>query len=208
MKLLLSALLLAAVPFAFGQEYEPQNQFQNQGVATMEPAQSGAALTPQQKNALEMAQAKARAAMQATIDHMAQTGCPLYLESASVAPGAGYLPVTATNRQDGALDLRFRNQSGKAITSASITAQVNVKTNVYDLDAHALELRLTLAGTQDLDKTLDQMQHIALPRHVYLFGVARVTLDRVTYADGSVWTAPASNVCRTSGAMGPERIAK
>jgi hypothetical protein len=39
-----------------------------------------------------------------------------------------------------------------------------------------------------------------LPPHAYLFGVARVTLDQVTYADGSVWNAPASNnTCRTAG---------
>ena len=192
-RLFVSALLLAAVPAVFA-----QNQVPNQRVVII---RSGQELTPQQKNAIETAQAKVRAQVREMLGRLNQAGCPLYLESASVAPEAGYLPVTAQNRQDGALDLHFRNQSGKAIASAAITARVNVKTNVYALDAHPLELHLTLPGTEDLDKALDQMEHIVLPQHMYLFGVARVTLDQVTFADGSVWTAPAnhSNSCRTSG---------
>jgi hypothetical protein len=194
-KLFVSALLLAAVPAAFAQ--------QNSGQAVIVTS-NGAAPTPQQKAALAKAQAEAEAVGRI----MNQTGCPLYMQSASVAPEGGYLPVTAQNRQDGALDLHFRNQSGKAITSASITARVNVKTNIYALDAHPLELRLALSGTQDLDKTLDQFEHIVLPQHVYLFGVAQVSLDQVTFADGSVWTAePRNNMCHTSG-PGVEQIAK
>jgi hypothetical protein len=194
-KLFVSALLLAAVPAAFAQ--------QNSGQAVIVTS-NGAAPTPQQKAALAKAQAEAEAVGRI----MNQTGCPLYMQSASVAPEGGYLPVTAQNRQDGALDLHFRNQSGKAITSASITARVNVKTNIYALDAHPLELRLALSGTQDLDKTLDQIQHIVLPQHVYLFGVAQVTLDQVTYGDGSVWTAePRNNMCRTNG-PGIDKIAR
>jgi uncharacterized protein GlcG (DUF336 family) len=188
-RLFVSALLLAAVPAAFAQ--------QNTGQTTITP-QSG----PQQQATLASAVAQAEAVGRN------QTGCPLYMESASVAPNAGYLPVTAQQRQDGALNLHFRNQSGKAIAAASITARVNVKTNVYDLDAHPLEMRLTLSGTESLDTTLDQIQHIVLPKHVYLFGVARVTLDQVTFADGSLWTAqPRNNTCRTSGA-GIDQIVK
>jgi hypothetical protein len=195
-KLFVSALILAAASAAFAQ--------QNTGQVTVVPAPDGASLTLQHRTAL----AKANADLQATVGKMTQTGCPLYMKSASVAPEGGYLPVTAQNRQDGVLDLHFRNQSGKPIASVAITAQVNVKTNIYALDAHSLQLRLTMAGTQDLDRTLDQFQHIVLPPHVYLFGVARVTLDQVTYADGSVWTAsPSSNACRT-GPQNMEQIAK
>lgn len=199
MKLLVSALLLAAASAASAQ---------NQGVATtvqIAPEQSSA--QPSQQVILRL-RTQSEAQVEDALNRVHQLRCPLYLESASVAPNAGYLPVTAQNRQDGALDLHFRNQSGKPIASASITARVNVKTNIYDLDAHPLQLRLTLSGTQDLDKTLDQFQHIALPKHMYLFGVARVELDQVTYADGSVWTAPAnSNACRTAGGF-TEQIAK
>lgn len=199
MKLFVSALFLAAATAAFAQ---------NQGTATavqVVPAQSSA--QPSQQVILRL-RTQSEAEVEDTLNRVHQLRCPLYLESASVAPEAGYLPVTAQNRQDGALDLHFRNQSGKPIASAAITARVSVKTNIYDLDAHTLEMRLTLSGTQELDKALDQIQHIVLPKHVYLFGVARVELDQVTFGDGGVWTASANrNVCRT-GPVGAEQIAQ
>jgi hypothetical protein len=184
-KLFVSALLLAAASAVFA-----QNQAAHTTAAQAQNAeQTQSALTFQINDLVAH-----------KVEPMNQTSCPLYMESASVAPEGGYLPATAQNRQAAGLDLHFRNQSGKPIASASITAQLNVKTNVFALDAHPLQLRLTLSGTQDLDKTRDQTQHIVLPRHVYLFGVARVTLDQVTYADGSVWTAPVrSNFCRSVG---------
>ena len=182
MKLFVSVLLFAAVPAAFAQ--------QNAGQTTAVQTQNA---TPQQQAALTQAQA-----MQAVMDTMSQTGCPLYMASASVASTASYLPVTARNSQSGVLDLHFRNQSGKAITSASVTARVSVKTNIYALDAHTVELRLSFGGTQTVDRDEPQGIQISLPPHAYLFGVARVTLDQVTYADSTTWTAPASgNTCRT-----------
>jgi hypothetical protein len=200
MKLFVSALLMAvALPMAFGQEYEPPQQAQGWGAITMAPAQNGAPLSPQQQTAL--AQAKARAQAQAIFDRTNQVGCPLYLKSASVAPAAGLLPVGARNNGDGALHLHFRNQSGKAIRSASITAHLKVKTNVYALDARPLEVQLNFSGTTDLDKKTDQRTRIALPGHLYLFGVATVTLDQVTYADGTVWIADrGGNSCSVDGA--------
>lgn len=193
MKLFVSVLLFASVPAAFAQ--------QNAGQVTVVPAQ---AATPQQQAAL----ANAQTAAQAVMDKVNQTGCPLYMQSASVASSAGYLPVTASQAQNGVLDLHFRNQSGKAITSASVTARVSVKTNIYALDAHTVELRLSFGGTQTVDRDEPQQIQIGLPPHAYLFGVARVTLDQVTYADGTTWTAPASsNTCRTvAGSV--DRIAK
>jgi hypothetical protein len=201
MKLFVSALLLAALA-AFA-----QNQTSNQGVAGMAPA-TGQAAQPGQANLQQQALKKAQEQAEELGLVVSQAGCPLYMESASVAPEGGYLPVTARNAQDGVLDLRFRNQSGKAIASVAVTARVNVKTNIYALDAHTVELRLTFGGTQNLDRDQPQGAQIGLPPHAYLFGVARVTLDQVTYADGSVWNAPASNnTCRTNG-PGIEQIAK
>jgi len=137
-----------------------------------------------------------------------QAGCPLFLQSASVASAASFLPVDARANSGGTLSLRFRNASGKAIRSASITAHLRVKTNVYDLDAHPLDLRLTVSGTTDIDKTLDQFQRMVLPKNLYLFGVAQVSLEAVSFADGSSWTAPsAHNACATTGPS-TERIAK
>jgi hypothetical protein len=201
MKLFVSALLLVAASAAFAQS-QPANQ--GAAVVTLAP---GEAAQPSQ--ATDATQKKAQAALQALIDTATQADCPLYMESARVSPNAAYLPVTAQNRQDAGLDLHFRNQSGKAIASASITARLSVKTDVYALDAHTLQLRFTLAGTQDFDKTLEQFQRIVLPKHVYLYGVARVTLEQVGFADGTVWSAPAgNNACRTSGSGSIDKIAK
>ncbi|HEX4008152.1 MAG TPA: hypothetical protein VHX60_18405 [Acidobacteriaceae bacterium] len=199
MKLFVSALLLAAATVAGAQ---------NQGVIRTVQVSPSGSLSPQDQAALAKTQAQAQAQMQAMADRMSQAGCPLLLESASVASPGNYLPITARDRQDAMLDLHFRNQSGKAIASVSVTARVNVKTNVYALDAHSLQLRMNFGGTRNVDRDEPQQIETGLPHHAYLFGVAQVTLDQVTYADGSVWSAPAgSNVCRTSGGF-TEQIAK
>jgi hypothetical protein len=185
MKLFVSALFLAAAPLALAQS-APQNS-QN---------------TPRQIPLHGMNDLVAHKASPVT-----PGGCPLQLTSASVAPAAGLLPVGTRSSGDGALDLHFRNQSGKAIRSASITAHLKVKTNVYALDARPLEVQLSFSGTTDLDKEVDQLTRIALPGHVYLFGVATVTLDQVTFADGTFWIADRNaNTCSVGG-LG-ERLAK
>ena len=189
MKLFLSALLLAAAPLLLAQNQAPS------------PSQQ----TAQRADGPGILADNLVAHMAARVD---QTGCPLFLQSASVASAAGFLPVDARENGSGTLSLHFRNQSGKPIHAASITAHLRIKTDIYDLDAHPLDLRLTLSGTQDLDKTLDQFQRIVLPQHLYLFGVAQVTLDQVTFADGAVWTAAQTHTtCATTGA-GTERIAR
>lgn len=183
MKLFLSALLLAAATTALA-----QNSASNQLAA------QSATLT----NDL----------VAHKVMLMDQTGCPLFLKSASVAPHAGYLPVDSRRTDDPALDLHFYNRSGKPIQSASITAHLRVKTNVYVLDAHPLDLHLTVSGTSGVDKALDQLAQIALPDHVYVFGVAQVTLDQVMFTDGSLWNAsPTHNACATTGPA-IDRIAK
>jgi hypothetical protein len=159
------------------------------------PAQ-GASLTPQQKAAQETL----RAQMQAMANQGNQAGCPLYLESAQVTPSAAYLPVGSRQPDEGALDLRFRNQSGKAIASVSITAHLRAKHNIYDLDASELDLRLMFSGVSAVDKAAEQLRTIQLPEKMYMYGVARVSLDQVTFDDGGMWTASATrNNCTTTG---------
>lgn len=126
-------------------------------------------------------------------------GCPLVLTSANVAPEAGYLPVASQPGRDGALDLHFRNSSGKAIASATITAHLRVKTNIYALDASRVDVTLTFSGTKELDREADQLTHIPLPDHAYLFGVAQVSLDQVWFADGTTWNAPGAGSCAVRG---------
>lgn len=129
-----------------------------------------------------------------------QSGCPLALTGASLTSAhAGVLPIRSNADNAGSLDLGFRNQSGKQIRSVSVTAHLRVKTDVYALDATPVDMRLTFSGTDDTDRKADQLTHISLPGRAWLFGVAQVSLDQVIFADGNLWTAPTSSVCRTNG---------
>jgi hypothetical protein len=173
MKLFLSALLLAAMPAAFAQN-QPVPSSPDLGVAGM-------------------------AASNGRVYPFLQRVCPLDFTAASVTSPAGYLPVSQRRPDDGTLTLHFRNESGKTVQSASITATVKVKTNIYALDAHPIALQLTFTGA-DINRDLDQLREIQLPRHFYVFGLAQVSLERVTYADGTSWIAPPQgNSCRTNG---------
>ena len=193
MKLLLSALVLGALPVGFAQNQPGPPSFPT-GVVVFSPGQA----------TIDEMKAYAKHMNVVAI----QFACPLVMTSATVAGSAGYLPVGQRRPDDGRLTLQFRNQSGKAIRSASVTATVKVKTNIYALDAHPIVLRLTSGGTDEADPALSQLMQIDLPHHYYLFGVAQVSLDGVTYADGTTWTAPQQNkYCRTQG-QGSEKIAK
>lgn len=129
-----------------------------------------------------------------------QSGCPLALTSANLTSiHAGYLPVGGKSDEAGSLDLHFRNQSGKEISSVSVTAHLRVKTSVYALDATPVDVRLSFSGTDDVNSKAEQLTQLPVPGHFWIFGVARVSLDQVTFADGSVWSAPRSNPCRANG---------
>lgn len=183
MKLFLSALLLAALPAAFAQNQPDQGPLQT-GVVVNNPSPAAAEAM--------------KAFAQRMNDTRTQMGCPLYLNAASVAAPAGYLPVSQRRPDDGTLSLHFRNQSGKAIRSASVTATVKVKTNIYALDAHPIMMQLRFSDIDDVGRNLPQQELIVLPRHYYIFGLAQVSLDRVTFADGTTWAAPQqNNYCRT-----------
>ncbi|HKR28442.1 MAG TPA: hypothetical protein VJS11_13355 [Acidobacteriaceae bacterium] len=191
MKPFLSALLLIVVPAAFAQSQPQQGPF--------EP---GVVVSNSSPATVEAMKAQAE-----YMNHlMRQTECPLFLSAASVAAPAGYLPVAQRRPDDGTLTLHFRNQSGKEIRSASVTAKVKVKTNIYDLDAHPVALQLTFSGTDDVNRELDQLSRIELPRHYYVFGLAEVSLDSVTYADGTSWTNPKPNKYCSTTAQGIKQV--
>lgn len=198
MKLFVSALLLLAVSAACAQNQNPAPIWKWQ--SHLNPPIADGTLSPQPMEAI---QTQVRNAMWAAMEASkpaGQVGCPLVLTSASVAPEAGYLPVVSPQPgHDGALDLHFRNSSGKAITSATISAHLRVKTNIYALDASRVDVTLTFSGTKELDREADQLTHIPLPDHAYLFGVAQVSLDQVWFADGTTWNAPGAGSCAVRG---------
>jgi hypothetical protein len=126
-----------------------------------------------------------------------QTGCPVALTSARLNWPGTYMPVTSAEKvMEPNLALGFQNSSGKAIRSVAITAELRVKKDVYALDATPVELQLSFAGTEDLNKELGQLAMIPLPKGLHEYGVVQVRLDQVLFADGMVWKAPVSaNPC-------------
>lgn len=182
MKLLVSALLLAVSTAGFAQ---------NQAVPRSLPSPPG--------------QLVERPAVR--VPGPAKAGaCPLQLTAASLAPEATILPVSQWSQGDGGLNLHFRNNSGREIRSASVTAELRVKTSLYALDAKTVALHLTFSGSDNIDKALDQLAHLPLPKDVYSYGVARVTLDQVIFADGGLWTPRAGESCSVGGSGLPQRI--
>lgn len=130
-----------------------------------------------------------------------QTGCPVVLTSAHLNWPASYLPVSSADKvTEPNLSLGFQNSSGKAIRSVALTAELRVKKDIYRMDATPVSLRLTFAGTNDLDKELSQLATIPLPKGLHEYGVIQVRLDQVFFADGTMWIAPSNGKsCSVAG---------
>ncbi len=183
MKLLLSALWLAASAAAFAQVPAAPASVQSEGIQSLDL--QGMPRSPD------------------------QTGCPVVLTQAHLNWPATLIPVTAAEKvTEPNLALGFQNPSGKAIGSVSITAKFLGKTSKYQLDANAFELRLTFSGSDSPDKTAEQLREIRLPEKMYAYGVTRISLDQVTFEDGTVWSAVGHSNCALNVAGSAERIAK
>ena len=136
-----------------------------------------------------------------------QTDCPIKLTGAHLNWPASYLPVTSAEKvSEPNLALNFLNPSGKAIRSVSITARFLGKHNIYQLDASAFGLRLTFSGVDAADKAAEQLREIRLPEKMYAYGVTRVSLDKVNFADGSFWMASGANNCSLNVRGSAERV--
>jgi hypothetical protein len=183
MKLLLSALLLAASTAGFAQNQNAPATAQIGGVQSLD--------------------------LQSVAPAPDQTGCPVVLTEAHLNWPATYLPVTAAEKaSEPNLALGFENPSGKAILSASITARFTGKTSKYQLDASAFELHLTFSGSDSADKTEERMREIRLPEKMHAYGVTRIALDQVRFADGTVWTSAGHTNCAMNVGGSAERITK
>jgi hypothetical protein len=135
--------------------------------------------------------------------YLKQTWCPVDLISAKIDTPARYLPVAAPEGSSGSLDLTFRNATDKKIKSAALKVQVKAKKSIYDLDAYTLTTHLEISG---IDVASEQLSR-RLPLSVPAFGVAQVILERVTYADGSIWSRKADSGCRLEG-QGLSRVSR
>jgi hypothetical protein len=127
--------------------------------------------------------------------HVKDKWCPVDLISASIDTPARYLPVTAGEGDSASLDLKFRNAADKKIKSAALKVQVKAKKSIYDLDAYTRTTHLEISG---IDVSSGELSR-RLPLPVPAFGVARVILEGVTYADGSTWSRKAGSGCTLDG---------
>jgi hypothetical protein len=138
-----------------------------------------------------------------------QAGCPVVLTSARLNWPASYLPVTSAEKvTEPNLALNFRNSSGKPIRSVTITARFLAKQNLYQLDASGFDLHLTFSGVDAADKAAEQLREIRLPEKMYAYGVTRVSLEQVTFGDGTFWMAMGRNNCSLNVTGTAERVAK
>lgn len=184
MKLLLSALLLAASTAGFAQVQTAQATAQSSGVLQSLDLQS----VPPSPD---------------------QTGCPVVLTQAHLNWPATYMPVTAAQKDsEPNLALGFQNPSGKAIESVSITARFTGKRSKYQLDASTFELHLTFSGSDSADKDAEQTREIRLPEKMYAYSVTHIALDQVTFADGTLWTSVGHTNCAMNVSGSAERITK
>lgn len=138
--------------------------------------------------------------LQAASDRVNQVGCPVVLTSAWLSPYLmllrdGMTPSPDTVRDGSGIDLRFRNASGKEIRSMELDAVFLAKKSIYDLNGVKITLHLTATGTDSIDSTFEHLRHLPLPAKTNPVLVDNVSLEQVTFADGSVWTAKGDGFC-------------
>jgi hypothetical protein len=192
MKLFVPALVVlgmsAAVPAMGAQEYVPPQS----------PAQTSGGVT----GGVAAMEGIPQAAPRTSAD---QSACPLTLTSASVAPEGRVMPVSQWTQGDGTLRLHFQNQSRLPVQSVALVAHLKVKADAYALDARELVIPLTFAGTKELDRPGEHSLVLALPHNFYLYGVARVSVDSITFTTGEVWKPASAGECGVNG-HGADRI--
>jgi len=137
-----------------------------------------------------------------------QTGCPVVLTSARLNWPASYLPTSAEKVTEPNLALGFTIPSVQAVRSVVIKARLLAKSDVYQLDANAFDLRLTFSAPDEANETADQLRELRLPADLHAYGVTRVSLERVTFTNGDVWSSGQNSHCSLDVQGSAERVAK
>lgn len=132
---------------------------------------------------------------QKMMDRINQADCPVVLTSAMLTPYLMLLHTSGDAANNGGLDLEFRNASGKGIRSMEFSAEILVKKSIYDLNSLRVHLHLTADGTASMDKAFAQFRHLSLPQQIHPTMVERITVEQVTFADGSIWTSRTDSYC-------------
>lgn len=129
-----------------------------------------------------------------------QPECPVVFTKISFHRAAHYQPVIQyrPGSSSGNLDFQYKSRSSKTILSISVSVELTAKRSLYDLDATPVIIDMVLSGTRPV---------APLPPLGHIYGVNHATLERVRYADGTVWSASNQNTCRYN-AQGTEQIGK
>ena len=160
------------------------------------PPASDHSLTSQQKALIE-----ASAQDFAKKFSVEQSPCPVRFTDVSLKTKGHMMLVHPENSPDGDLAFQYENQSGKTIQSIAVRVALKVKQNVYALDTTDLTIDMALTG-----KGLEETLPLNIRGQVY--AVNHVTLERVSYTDGTTWAASAGNTCRYEKQRGAEEIGK
>ena len=136
----------------------------------------------------------AQTKLQGMLNRVYQVGCPVQLTSAQLTPYLMLLQSsTDTPPSQGGVDLQFRNASGKKIRSMEFDVEFLARKSIYDLKTAKIDLHLTANGTHSFDDTFDHLRHLPLPQRTYPVSLNTITLEQVTFDDGSVWMPSKEN---------------
>jgi hypothetical protein len=129
--------------------------------------------------------------------------CPVQLTSADPVTDAHVLWAAGDRgKVQGGFWLKFRNQSNRPIASMQVRGELKVKKDKYQLDAETRELILDI----DWPVTADPKERITeVPLPFFLYGITYVELEKITYQDGTVWTAGSAK-CGIDGPSGSKLI--
>jgi hypothetical protein len=117
-----------------------------------------------------------------------QDGCPVRIENASFERAARLMLASdREGRNAPTLHLDYRNFSGKEIDSVVLTGWIKIKDSPYQLDYALHPFQLELSREAVLGKYAQATQALRLANDA--FGVDRIELSAVNYADGTSWTA-------------------
>jgi len=129
-----------------------------------------------------------------------QRGCPVRIMDASFQRPAELILIAQGNSLSGpTLRLNYSNYSGKDIESVLLTGYLKVKDNPYQMDYTIHPFALTLSRKALLGKDVQATSALKLASDA--FGVDRIELSQVIYADGTTWKPePRSCVYPMTGA--------
>jgi hypothetical protein len=134
--------------------------------------------------------------------------CPVVLTSAQLAPYLMLLREGAPEGAPGELDLKFRNASGKSISSMTLSAQVLVKQSIYDMGGSTMDLSLTAYDSRGAEGAITELRRLSLPQGIHPALVKSISLTQVTFEDGTVWVPAGRDSCSLSNDGGQRFTAR